>query len=305
MVKLKADFVSDWITCLRARLIQEGWSAAEVEGLAERDVPIAFFESRRRRLVRRPRLLKIADDFQCPEAVQVGWMALQKKVRMGADLNPHLSEGHYYISNADGLFAEWQVHHFHLGTGLDPKNPNYVTRTGFLVFALVDDNTFCAINVFPHRTHWEEVGIIETLHRNWPDMIIKYRVKGVTPATLDKNQRRALRKHNANVLVGTKDGTVYMPIGGGVVASGAKTECVMFADKWCIEIENLQASFEKQLIELMPTFEQCGYMGEDEIEGQLKITETGYQVFFPKYLVLANVSLTLQPDTAAVMSSPH
>jgi len=211
MVQLKADFVSDWIAYLRARLIQEGWSAAEVEGLAERDVPISFFESRRRRLVQRPRLLKIADIFQCPAAVQAGWIALQKKVSMGADLNPHLSEGHSYISNPDGHLAEWQVHHFHLSTGIDQKNPNYVTRTGFLVFALVDDNTFCAINVFPHRTHWEEVSIIETLHRNWPDMISKYRVKGVTPATLDKNQRRALRKHNGNALVGTKDGMVYMP----------------------------------------------------------------------------------------------
>jgi|HubBroStandDraft_6_1064221.scaffolds.fasta_scaffold245043_2 hypothetical protein len=291
MVKLKADFISDWITYLRERLIQEGWRADEVRGLAERDVPIYFFESHRRRLASRPRLLKIADDFQCPTVDQVGWTALQKKVTKGADLNPHLSERHSNITHFDGLLAEWQVHHFHLGTDFDPKNPQYVTRTGSLVFALVDDNSFCAINVFPHRTHWEEVGIVESIHRNWPDMISKYRVKGVTPETLDKNQRRALRKHNGNVLVGTKDGTVYVPIGGGVVGSGAKMECVMSADKWCIEIQDLQVGFEKQLSELMPTFEQCGYAGEDEIEGQLKITETGYQVFFPKYSVLANLQI--------------
>jgi hypothetical protein len=214
MVKLKADFISDWITCLRERLIQEGWKADEVQRLAERNVPISFFESRRRRLAPRPRLLKIADDFQCPKVDKVGWMALQKKVTMGADLNPHLSERHSSIAYPDGLLAEWQVNHFHLGTDFDPKNHQYMSRTGFLVFALVDDNSFCAINVFPHRTHWEEVGIVESIHRNWPDMISKYCVKGVTPATLDKNQRRGLRKHNGNVLVGTKDGTVYMPIGG-------------------------------------------------------------------------------------------
>jgi hypothetical protein len=39
----------------------------------------------------------------------------------------------------------------------------------------------------------------------------------------------------------------------------------------------------------MPTFEQRGYAGEDEIEAQLQLTETGYQVFFPKYGVLANL----------------
>ena len=67
------------------------------------------------------------------------------------------------------------------------------------------------------------------------------------------------------------------------------------ADIWHSEIKSLQSSFESKLDELMPTFERQGYDGEDEIEGQLKITMAGYQVFFPKYGVLTKVQGFLPP----------
>jgi len=85
------------------------------------------------------------------------------------------------------------------------------------------------------------------------------------------------------------------------MASGVKFESVWCADKWYDELQSLQARFESQCGELMPTFEQRGYAGEDEIEGQLKITEAGYQVFFPKYGVLAN--LVIDPARPAPNAS--
>jgi len=295
MVKLKADFLADWLDYLRTRLIQDGWSVVEVERLSDSAVAPSFFEAHRRKLAHRPRVLKIADNFQCPATDLAGWTALQAKVIAGEDLNPHLSKRHARIHNPDGLLAEWQVHHFHLGIGPDPRDPSYVSRTNSVVFALVDDHTFCAINVYPHQTHWEEVDVVETIHRNWPDIISRYRVRGVTPAVLNNAQRRALRKHNGNVLIGTKDGTVYMPIGGGVAASGNKIECMMEADYWCTKIQGLQTSLENELGQLMPILEQQGYTGENEIEGQLKITEAGYKVFFPRYSVLANLEINDTP----------
>jgi hypothetical protein len=92
-------------------------------------------------------------------------------VRKGEDLNPHLSLGHASLFNPDGLLAEWGVHHFHLGTEPHPTNPYYVNRSDSTVFALVDDNALCAINVYPHKNHWEGVAIIESIHRNWPDLV--------------------------------------------------------------------------------------------------------------------------------------
>lgn len=268
----------------------QGWEASEVGCINDQDICTYFFESLRRRIALEARALKIADDFQCPAAEEVGWKALQDKVRKGEDINPHLSNRHASLFNKDGLLAEWGVHHFHLGIEPHPKKPSYVKRTGQLVYALVDDNTFCAINIYPHGS-WEEISIIESVHRNWPDMIRKYRMNGITGETLDKTQRQALRKKNLNVCVSTADGTVYMPIGGPVAGAGVKSESVMYGDIWRAEIDVLQPAFENQLGEVMSTLKQYGYAGENEIEAQLKITETGYQVFFPKYGVTANLLL--------------
>ena len=116
MVKLKANFESDWIANLRAHMIEvQGWEATEVERLDDRDVTNYFFEARRRRLASRPRVLKIADDFRCPSSEEAGWKALQDKVRTGENLNPHLSKGHASLFNNDGLLAEWGVPSFPSG----------------------------------------------------------------------------------------------------------------------------------------------------------------------------------------------
>jgi hypothetical protein len=129
VVKLDIDFLSDGIAHLRGCMILQGWNAAEVEKFGDGDVPDYYFESKRRRVAPVPRVVKIADDFHCPSAHQVGWEALQNKVRRGEDLNPHLSKRHASLFMKDGLLAEWGVHHFHLGTEPSPRNPAYVTRT--------------------------------------------------------------------------------------------------------------------------------------------------------------------------------
>jgi hypothetical protein len=292
MVRLKANFHADWIAHLRAQMTAI-WGA-QVDSIADGDIPAYYFESTGPRLRSTPRQVKTADDFQCSAECEAGWEALKDKVSKGADLHPYLSKGHGSLFNADGLLAEWAVHHFHLGQAPDPKNPYFMERTGPLVFALVDDQTFCAINVFPHDpSPFEDTRILECIHRNWPDMVSAYRMKKATGILLSATQRRNIRKGNVNVLVATADGTVYGSIGGGVVASGLKWSSWFQADKWHIEITELQNRVEKGLPELMPVFERLGYSGESELEAKLRITEAGYQVFYPKYSVLANLQFNL------------
>jgi len=54
-----------------------------------------------------------------------------------------------------------------------------------------------------------------------------------------------------------------------------KFESVWRADNWHLKIQSLQTELENHLGQLIPTFAQRGYAAEDEIEAQLKITETG------------------------------
>jgi hypothetical protein len=296
MPRLKANFAADWIARLRHDLVHvQGWPAAEVAGLDDRDVRFRYFDAQRRRIAPAPRTIETADDFVCPPGHKAGWVALQEKIRNGEDINPHLSKRHASLLNPDGLLAEWGVHHFHLGVASDPKQPAYVGRTGPLLYALVTDQLFCAINIYSHKS-FEDSGILESIHRNWPELISRYRVTSVTGGAWTQAQRRAFRSKNANVFVTTDDGTVYRPISGGVMASGVNWEAVWLADYWQIQFQELQANFEKQLDSLLPTLRKQGFGGEEEVEAELKLSEAGVGIFFPKYGVLANV--TLQIDAA-------
>jgi hypothetical protein len=289
MVKLKANFESDLIAHARRNLTAR-WGP-KIERIKDRDILIYFFDSLRRQIATRPRDIKIADDFKCPSARENNWKTLQQKVRRGEDLNIHLSERHASLFHRDGLLNEWGAHHFHLGIKPQPKKPNYVKRSDPLVFALVTESTFYAINFYKHD-EFEKFSIIESLHRNWPDAISKYRLRGVHGEELDEKQRKNIRKQSLQTAVTTSDGTVYGPIGGGVTSAGTSVQSVFNAAKWTDEIRRLQSALEGQLYMIMPALERGGYSGEQDVEAELRITADGYQSFFPRYNVLANLAVS-------------
>lgn len=288
MPKLDAHFVNDAIAHARHQLRTE-WGA-EIDQIDDRNILIHYFDSQRRRIQSSSRVVEVADDFACPSALEMGWQALQRKVRNGDDLGPHLSTSHDTLFNRDGLLNEWGVHHFHLGTNPHPKKPYYVERAGPLVFALVDDRIFYAINVYNH-SEWEEISIVESLHRNWPDAIRKYRLQGVAPEQLTGTERRNLRRYNGQAAVATSDGTMYGAIGGGVSAGGTSMNAVIHADQITIFLQGLQAGLEAKLDELVPILEQRGYAGEPDVKAELRISEDGYQALFPLYGVVANIEI--------------
>lgn len=285
MPRLKADFVADWIDHLQQEMINEGgWPAKEMAGFDDRDVRERYFDAwrLRRRIPAMSRRVRVATEFTCPQVHQAAWETLQHEVRTGTDINPRLSTGHASLSNPDGLLAELGVHHFHLGTGQSPENPAYVARTRVLLFAFVTDADFCAINVYDHRS-FEDLSVLEIIHRNWPELIRQYRVLGVTGGHWTADQRRDLRRGNGNILTAVADGTVYMPITGGVMASGVNAEAVRLADYWKMRVQELQKAFESKLEELLPTLHEHGYAEEPEVDAQLRFPDGSAHVFFPKY----------------------
>jgi hypothetical protein len=280
-VGLKADFLSDWISGLR-RQLTERWGTNEVGSIDDNDIPYAFFDSFPRKLEKVPRLAKLSAEFRCPPGLEVQWQALKDKIENGADLNPHLSTRHASISNPDGMLAEWDVHHFHLGAQPHPRNPSFVERTGPLAFARIDNEAAYVIGIYDHKGSFEDTDVLEILHQNWPETISRYRVLGVTGVPLEKAERRALRSKNANVLIATRDGTVYMPISSGVTAAGKRMSSVLQADGKIFEIRALQTFASQVLVDILPALATCGYAGEPEIEARLLVTEAGFAVFFPK-----------------------
>jgi hypothetical protein len=250
VVRLKADFSSDLIAHTK-HLLKARWGS-EIDQIKDRDILIYFRDSLRRQIATCPREVKIASDFRCPPGRESDWNTIQEKVRKGEDLGPHLSEGHSSLFNWDGLLNEWGVHHFHIGTLPYPKNPYYVARDGPLVFALVGESTFYAINFYTHKD-FEKLSIVESLHKHWPDVIGKYRQRGIPGENLTEKQRRTVRgwrskkkraQHGSpsgggQAAVTTQDGTIYGSIGGPVSGAGTTYDSVSHADQWLRDIRQL------------------------------------------------------------------
>lgn len=289
MPRLKANFEADWISYLRECLANDqGWPSGEVSRLEDRNVPFHYFDALRRKITAAPRTVRLADDFVCPVEHTEGWHALQKKVQKGQDINPYLSKRHESLFNPDGLLNDWGIHHFHLGTTFDQKNVAYISRTGPLLYALVNGSNFCAIGILSH-SGFEESCLIESIHRNWPDMISHRRANGIAGEELTPTQRQALRKKNGNVATAVSDSSVYLPPSGGITSSGVVVDAVRNADSWRNEIRAIQKAFEEKFFALLPLLRDNGYADESEIEAKLLFSEKGPQVFFPKYQVLATL----------------
>ena len=72
---------------------------------------------------------------------------------------------------------------------------------------------------------------------------------------------------------------------------GTSGEAVMRADQWTYHIRGIQAGLEAKLNDLIPTLERRGYSGEQEVDVELRIFGKGYQAFFPRYGVVANLEV--------------
>lgn len=218
MAKIIADFKADLVAMAREYLTVN-WGAPQAH-ISDDSLIASFLDSLRRRPAPRPREVWEADKFVCPSDHANGWQLLREKVIRGSDLAPHLGRDHSSLKHSDGLLNEWSVHHFHLGTVPHHKDSRYTKRTARVLLAIVTDDDFYAITVTDKHGGWEDVEIIESIHRNWPQAI--QRLNGVQGEHLIVSERKQLRKVNGNVATTVSDGTVYIGLGGGVASSVAR-----------------------------------------------------------------------------------
>lgn len=277
-MKLKSDFIKDWHDFLKDILVNH-WGL-EISGVEEKDLPIIYFNAEIRRIDQRRRIIKTSDVFNCPAELQNGLDKIRSDISHGNDITPHLSSLVDKLSSKDLMLNEWGVYHFHLGTEL---KGDFIKRTGPLLFALVTTECLYAINVYDHG-EWENSDIIEIIHRNWPEVISQYIINGVQLANdVSDSDRKVLRQKNINSFVQVSDGTIYAPMGGGMVSSGHNIQSVIRTDKQHKFLKHLQSSLEGQLINIRPELEKQGYSGEPELVAKLEITETEYKAVFPEY----------------------
>ncbi len=277
-MKLKADFVSDWLSSLKD-ILENAWGY-NIDGIKDEELPYIYFNAEKKRPRLRRRNVILADTFECPTDLQAGWDRLKDLIETGRDITPHLSKSVIRPNDRDSMLDDWGVHHFHLGEELEK---GFVKRTGPLLFALITNNAFYAIGVYHHGA-WANLDIIETIHRNWPSAISKFRINGLTSTgNITEQQRLALRAKQGNTFTIVSDGTTYAPIGGGVVSAGYNIQAIIKTDMEKAKLESLQEWLDSQLNEIREELVEHGYAGEAEIEAKLVITDIEYIAILPKY----------------------
>lgn len=281
-MKIKADFFADWVELLKDILVSH-WGY-DISSVPDAEIPFVYFNAEQRRPDQKLREVVESDSFICPPEQVPGWDRLKTLIESDQDITPNLSKLVNNLNSKDSMLNDWGVHHFHLGEHMEGK---FTKRTGPLLFALLADDKFYAIGVFEHGS-WADQDIVEIVHRNWPDVVDKYKIKGVVSSTeVTEKERKNLRSKNVNAFVTVGDGTVYAPIGGGMVSSGYNVQAVMTMHKQKAMLKDLEDHLNKQMDNLRGLFEQQGYQGEPVLEATLEISDKEYRAFFPKYGVSA------------------
>lgn len=158
----------------------------------------------------------------------------------GEDLNPFQGKGltmHHDIScikrqnRTDFLWAEWNIHHFHLASPPNGSGQYYSERSDQLLFAVVFDNAIACIDIGTHGNGaMENPSLIEAFVRSWPDAAEPFRLKGILPpsSNYSADDIRKLRVAGISSYVAV-DGAVYVP--GGITSASTPTRVTLASNQ--------------------------------------------------------------------------
>jgi len=150
-----------------------------------------YIRQKARQVLRSPKILS---------AEHPGWVSsaldrIAATSASGGDLNPYQSDTLRRPAFPDRLLNDWGIHHLHLG---EPNGSGYfVTRRPELLYVLVGSDHLHFIDVQDHGASFADKELLEIVHQNWPEAIASYRAHGATRVSLTDDQRRRLRKKNA------------------------------------------------------------------------------------------------------------
>lgn len=162
--------------------------------------------------------------------------AIEAKALVGKDLYPHQSCGVAKPLTPDGLLADWQIQHLHLGlpNGRPARRAPFVNRSGIVLLARITDHDAYFIAALPHgggEEPWWNMDLPETLHRNWPQSIERFKVDGYEPKLTWEEHRKMRPPKGCSFMtaVTTKDGTSYLL--SDILANGHRMQAGRFADQ--------------------------------------------------------------------------
>ncbi|MFZ0889349.1 MAG: hypothetical protein WA005_12915 [Candidatus Binataceae bacterium] len=238
MPEITANFLADWCEMQRTELVSMGYTLKPSE--TPEAISLAFYNVQRRVIPLRVRTIFQSRELTCPYKHRAGLNLLLKRAAKGLDLRSHQSKGLLQPDYNDALLNDWRIHHFHLGTTPERDAPDFVQRTGSVLFAYVTADELFAVDVMEHGD-WARQRLLEIIHRNWPKLIECYRPKGVLALEMTPSDDDIKKLRSAHVQSATQiDGVVYCAPGGGYAMSGISDEVVDQHDNACRIFSGIQ-----------------------------------------------------------------
>lgn len=212
----------------------------EVEHLSECllrwvDFRLRFVEPKPRRVFYSNRFPK-----KLPKGVRRALRAFERANLAGDDLNRFQGKGltkYHDVSGAkrvkrtDHLWADWNIHHFHMAPLSLDRDAYYSDRSDWLLFAMVLGDEIAFIDVTDHgKGAMENQELFEIFVRSWPEAAESSRMKGLLPPK--PNTRRTAEEIKQLRTVGVSshlvvDGAVYMPGAGGITTASTSLRGTM------------------------------------------------------------------------------
>jgi hypothetical protein len=262
----EANFYLDWIEERRQELGQLGY---QVSSRPNKEIVDIYLNVRKRLVEPKPRQVHRSKEFQCPADLQQGLSVIERAIRRGENITPHLSKLIKQADYDDPLLNHWGIHHLHLGTNIGADQ--FVERTGRLLFAMFDSKNAYLINVYSHGA-WAMQDMIRILHDNWPESIKPYRLNNVVGLSrfVSDEDVKVLRKKNVNAFVEIAPNIVYAPIGGGIASSGISVDVVRQADFIKDQLEEMERAVVESVEEIAQKAAEKGVTLPDKPRFKLK-----------------------------------
>lgn len=211
-MELKNEILKDYEQYCHQKLIDEfGYYKSDAQTAMK-----LYHRYKHRMLKICPRKVIELSNILIPQEYLYAYNQIVSDITKGEKLKKYQSRRLKTLDYNDDMLSHWGIQHFHLGDILEKDG--FVKRTGDLLFIHFTDTKAHIIGLFSH-SDWCDLDIIETIHKNWPEILIKYKY-GSHESPLTEEEYKTLRAKNCNAFIAVQDGTEYFPPGSGVMGDG-------------------------------------------------------------------------------------
>ena len=210
----------------------------------------------------------------------------------GVNVNAFLSKNIRNAEGWDGLLWNYGMHHFHLGR--ERGKDGFVKRSKHLLFAIVAEMDAYFVDVRPHPPKdgigWVSQELLRIVHSEWPELIEKSILHGVSGDELTDEEMHELRRKNVNYAMNI-DGKAIARLLGGMAGDGSSGLCTFLASWLMHELRRHEEILRNEEIrqEVAQDLQAKGFDVEPTLEFEL--------VFLEDLAVTPKLNATLTAET--------